>query len=81
MWRSCAPSWAPPPVPVAFTLGARDVRAAGLAHCRRPPLPTGPVPLGSAVAPALHYPLGDGTDPAAWTALKALTEHLRTGGG
>ncbi|MEU3951965.1 hypothetical protein AB0F45_06505 [Streptomyces achromogenes] len=29
----------------------------------------------------MHYPLGDGADPTAWTALKALTEHLRTGGG
>ncbi|GGS11979.1 MULTISPECIES: DUF6177 family protein [Streptomyces] len=75
-----APRLTAPPVPVAFTLGARDVRAVGLAHSRRPPLATRPVPLGTSADPALHYPLGDGTDPAAWAALKALTGHLRVGG-
>ncbi|MFE1308413.1 DUF6177 family protein [Streptomyces sp. NPDC058755] len=70
-----------PPIPVAFTLGARDVGATGLAHARRPPLAVKPVQLGTARDPALHYPLGDGTDPAAWTALQILTAHLESGPG
>ncbi|MEV5988082.1 DUF6177 family protein [Streptomyces sp. NPDC052051] len=67
-----------PPVPVAFTLGARDVRAIGLAHARRPPVAIRPRQLGTAADPALHYPFGDGTDPAAWTHLTTLTAHLRS---
>ncbi|MFG2571232.1 DUF6177 family protein [Streptomyces sp. NPDC048481] len=68
-----------PPLPVAFTLGARDVRGIGLTHARRPPLPVRPLALGPASAPALHYPLGDGTDPQALTDLQQLAAHLRAG--
>ncbi|MEV3854924.1 DUF6177 family protein [Streptomyces sp. NPDC050095] len=68
-----------PPIPITFTLGAQDVAAIGLTHARRPPLAVKPVKLGTDSAPALHYPLSDGTDPAAWTALHTLSAHLRTG--
>ncbi|MFG3047712.1 DUF6177 family protein [Streptomyces sp. NPDC048241] len=73
------PHLEPPPLPVAFTLGARDVRTIGLTHARRPPLAFRPRQLGPATAPALHYPLGDGTDPAAWTSLQVLSDHLKAG--
>ncbi|MCQ9183182.1 hypothetical protein KMT30_29885 [Streptomyces sp. IBSBF 2953] len=68
-----------PPLPVAFTLGARDVGGIGLTHARRPPVAARPVALGPAAAPALHYPLGDGTDPRALTELQQLAAHLRAG--
>ncbi|ANP49565.1 hypothetical protein J2Z21_004966 [Streptomyces griseochromogenes] len=68
-----------PPLPVSFTLGPRDVRTIGLAHARRPPLAANPRQLGSPANPALHYPLGDGTDAEAWTALRILSDHLRNG--
>ncbi|MEL3948077.1 MULTISPECIES: DUF6177 family protein [Streptomyces] len=66
-----------PPIPVSFTLGPADVRAVGLDHARRPPLPQPPAPLGPTTAPALHYRLSDGMSPDAWTDLEALTRHLR----
>nr|WP_308288468.1 DUF6177 family protein [Streptomyces macrolidinus] len=71
------PHLSAPPVPVAFTLGARDVRTIGLAHARRPPVAIRPRQLGTAADPALHYPFGDGTDPDAWTHLTTLMAHLR----
>lgn len=70
--------WEPPPIPVSFTLGPRDVRTIGLAAASRPPIETRPRPVGSAAAPGLHYPLGDGTQPSAWAALQRLGAHLRT---
>ena len=67
-----------PPVPHSFTLGPADVRNIGLTHARRPLLALRPTQLGPAAAPALHHPLGDGTDAAeAWTALRQLTRHLK----
>lgn len=74
-----APVLQAPPVPVAFTLGARDVRDIGLTHARRPPVEVRPVALGPASGPALHYPLGDGSDPGALVRLRHLAEHLRAG--
>lgn len=74
-----APVLQAPPVPVAFTLGAQDVRGIGLTHARRPPVEVRPLVLGPASAPALHYPLGDGTDPGALVRLRHLAEHLRAG--
>ncbi|MFE9453382.1 DUF6177 family protein [Streptomyces sp. NPDC006739] len=68
-----------PPLPIAFTLGPRDVRTIGLTHARRPPLAVKPRQLGSPGEPALHYPLGDGTDAGAWTALQILHRHLGNG--
>ncbi|MFF9395868.1 DUF6177 family protein [Streptomyces griseoluteus] len=73
------PHLEPPPLPVAFTLGARDVRIIGLTHARRPPLAVRPRQLGPATAPALHYPLGDGTEAEAWTAFQVLSDHLKAG--
>ncbi|MFF4588705.1 DUF6177 family protein [Streptomyces sp. NPDC001388] len=70
-----------PPLPVSFTLGSRDVERIGLPRAGRPPIATQPRPLGSPASPALHYPLGDGTDPKAWNALQTLGAYLRTAGG
>ncbi|MEU0671804.1 DUF6177 family protein [Streptomyces sp. NPDC006172] len=74
-----APVLQAPPVPVAFTLGARDVREIGLTHTRRPPVGVRPVVLGPASEPALHYPLGDGSDAGALVELQHLAAHLRAG--
>ncbi|MDF9814785.1 DUF6177 family protein [Streptomyces sp. SPB162] len=73
---SVPPHFEAPPVPISFTLGATDVRDIGLTHARRPPLDLCPVQLGPSAAPALHYPLGDGTDAQAWDTLQRLTQHL-----
>ncbi|GAA3845899.1 hypothetical protein GCM10022403_092190 [Streptomyces coacervatus] len=70
-----------PPLPVSFTLGAGDVRTIGLTHARRPPLALKPRQLGSPTHPALYYPLGDGTDAEAWTALQNLARHLKNSPG
>ncbi|WGD42855.1 DUF6177 family protein [Streptomyces cathayae] len=74
-----APVLQAPTVPVAFTLGARDVRGIGLTHARRPPVAVRPVALGPASEPALHYPLGDGSDAGALGTLHRLAAHLRAG--
>ncbi|WP_030668309.1 DUF6177 family protein [Streptomyces sp. NRRL B-1347] len=65
-----------PPAPVSFTLGAADVRAVGIDHARRTPLPHRPTPLGPVTEPALHYRFGDGADPATWADVEGLTRHL-----
>ncbi|TQE29122.1 hypothetical protein Sipo8835_25230 [Streptomyces ipomoeae] len=70
-----------PPIPVSFTLGARDVNAIGLTHARRPPVALRSRQLGTHGHPALHYLLGDGTDAHAWTALQHLTTHLKAAPG
>ncbi|MFC5724069.1 DUF6177 family protein [Streptomyces gamaensis] len=59
------PTQEEPPIPVSFTLGADAVGSA--------PAGFHPTRLGA----ALHYPLGDGTDPAAWVALRRLTGAFR----
>ncbi|WP_371330031.1 DUF6177 family protein [Streptomyces sp. TP-A0356] len=66
-----------PPIPVALTLGPTDTRAIGLTHARRPSVAVKPVQLGTPSHPALHYPLGDGTNVDAWTTLQHLTAHLK----
>lgn len=66
-----------PPTPHTFTLGPKDVSAIGLTHARRPPLNLHPTQLGPAGGPALHYPLGDGTDPRTWNTLQQLTQYLK----
>ncbi|MFC5722004.1 DUF6177 family protein [Streptomyces gamaensis] len=68
-----------PPIPVAFTLGADDVRAVGVERATRTPVEVRPVRLGAAGAPAVHYPLGEGTDAAVWGDFQRLMEHLRAG--
>ncbi|MEV6049149.1 DUF6177 family protein [Streptomyces xanthochromogenes] len=53
------------------------MRQAGLAHAEaRSPHPA-PTRLGPAAAPALHYSLGDGTDPGAWAGLRQVIHHLK----
>ncbi|WP_406483320.1 DUF6177 family protein [Streptomyces sp. NBC_01615] len=73
------PHFETPPIPVSFTLGSDAVRAIGLDQARRPALDLTPTQLGHATEPALHYPLGNGTDPHAWNALQRLTKHLNDG--
>ncbi|KUF13015.1 DUF6177 family protein [Streptomyces silvensis] len=73
------PRFEPPPVPAAFTLGPDAVRDIGPAHAGRPPMNISPVSLGPAAAPALHYPLGDGSDYSGWEHLEKLMSHLEAG--
>ncbi|MEU6260393.1 DUF6177 family protein [Streptomyces sp. NPDC047043] len=65
-----------PPIPVAFTLGNTEAGRIGPAHAGNPPQGPLPVRLGPAAEPALHYRLGDGTDPHAWAAFQRLAQHL-----
>ncbi|WP_406450183.1 DUF6177 family protein [Streptomyces sp. NBC_00876] len=69
------PHHEPSPVPCSFTLGPGAVRAIGRTRAEsiRHPRPS---PLGPAARPALHYDLGDGTDPSAWQYLQTLNAHL-----
>ncbi|MCO8304495.1 DUF6177 family protein [Streptomyces sp. RKCA744] len=73
------PHIATPPNPVALTLGPDTVHDIGTHHAQHPPLNLTPTPLGPTSRPALHYPLGDGTNDQTWTTLNRLTQHLRTG--
>lgn len=70
------PRFEAPPIPISFTLGAGELKDVGLDHALRSPL-SPPLRLGPAAEPALHYRLGDGTDPRAWNTLQQLTQHLR----
>jgi hypothetical protein len=69
----------PPPIPLSFTLGPDAVADLGISHARNALPDRAPTQLGPAARPALHYPLGDGTDPAAWQRLRHINEHLRRG--
>ncbi|MFR9789778.1 DUF6177 family protein [Streptomyces sp. MB22_4] len=71
----------PPPIPVALTLGPDAVADLGVSHARNALPDHTPTQLGPAARPALHYPLGDGTDPAAWQRLRHIDEHLQRGSG
>ncbi|GGV96499.1 hypothetical protein GCM10015535_66140 [Streptomyces gelaticus] len=64
----------PPPVPLSFTLGSDAV--ADLAADRAA---FAPLRLGPAGRPALHYALGDGTDPTAWQRLRQINDHVTAG--
>ncbi|MEU6763257.1 DUF6177 family protein [Streptomyces sp. NPDC046853] len=75
------PRFEAPPIPVSFTLGAEAVSEIGLAHAQYPPEGLRPTRLGPAARPALHYTLGDGTDPTTWTTLQQLTQHLKAAPG
>ncbi|MFS4091921.1 DUF6177 family protein [Streptomyces sp. AF1A] len=55
----------PPPIPLSLTLGPDAVADLGISHARNALPDRAPTQLGPAARPALHYPLGDGTDPAA----------------
>ncbi|MEV7506159.1 DUF6177 family protein [Streptomyces sp. NPDC093018] len=67
----------PPPIPVSLTLGPDTVAALGVGHAHKALPDHTPTRLGPTTRPALHYPLGDGTDPTAWRRLRHLDEHLR----
>ncbi|GGR69521.1 hypothetical protein GCM10010252_04460 [Streptomyces aureoverticillatus] len=71
------PRFEAPPVPLAFTLGPDAVRGIGLAHAACPPLDAAPLRFGSAADPALHYPLGNGSDSVGWERLRELMDHLK----
>ncbi|MGW1055735.1 DUF6177 family protein [Streptomyces sp. NPDC002521] len=66
----------PPLVPLSFTLGSDAVRAMSPTVAESAPDPR-PIRLGPTARPALHYPLGDGTDLTAWQRLKQLNDHLK----
>ncbi|MFJ9677923.1 DUF6177 family protein [Streptomyces sp. NPDC101194] len=66
----------PPPVPLSFTLGPDAVADLGLDHARKALTDAAPAQLGPATRPALHYALGDGTDPAAWQHLRHIHDHV-----
>lgn len=69
----------PPSIPISLTLGPDSVAALGISHARNALPDHTPTQLGPAARPALHYPLGDGTDPAAWRRLRHINEHLKRG--
>ncbi|MGW2883062.1 DUF6177 family protein [Streptomyces sp. NPDC001233] len=64
-----------PLVPLSFTLGCDTVRLAGPTVAKSA-LGSRPIRLGPTARPALHYPLGDGTDLTSWQRLKQLNDHL-----
>lgn len=67
-----------PGVPVAFVLGAEEVRDLPGDRARHTPLPEPPVPLGPKTRPALYYPLpGDPSDLAGWADFERLMRHLK----
>lgn len=65
-----------PPIPVTFTLGHDEAERIGPARAEHPPQGAA-VRLGRTARTALHYTLGDGTDPQAWTTFQRLTRHLK----
>ncbi|TQN30190.1 hypothetical protein FHX37_0051 [Haloactinospora alba] len=67
------------PVPVGMAVGPEGVAEAGLAHALDAPS-TGHR-LGPSMFPAVWFPLGSGTDPAAWRRLDELLRHFRPDGG
>ncbi|GEC09778.1 hypothetical protein SSP24_74330 [Streptomyces spinoverrucosus] len=72
------PHHEPPPIPVSFTLGPDAVQSLGHTVAESAP-GIRPRRLGATARPALHYPLGDGADPAAWQLLKRLNELFQRG--
>ncbi|MGI5481574.1 DUF6177 family protein [Streptomyces lavendofoliae] len=65
-----------PPVPLSFTLGPDAVHTIGRAQAESLEDPR-PMRLGSAVRPALHYVLGDGSDVTARQRLQHLDNRLK----
>ncbi|MDT0304208.1 DUF6177 family protein [Streptomonospora wellingtoniae] len=72
-----APHDGGPCLPVGLGLGPDTVRTIGLPHARSAPVE--PIELGPRFAPALWYPLGDGTVPEDRERLDELMAHLRPG--
>ncbi|MFP1628984.1 DUF6177 family protein [Streptomyces sp. 5K101] len=71
------PHHEPPPVPLSFTLGPDAAHATGHTHAESVQHPR-PTRLGPAARPALHYTLGEGTDPIAWQHLHHLNSRLKS---
>ncbi|MEU6895741.1 DUF6177 family protein [Streptomyces sp. NPDC046557] len=72
------PRFEGPGVPVAFVLGAEEVRAMPGDRARNTPLAERPVTLGPKTRPALYYPLpGDPSDLAGWQDFELLMRHLK----
>lgn len=72
------PRFEGPGVPLAFVLGAEEVRELPGDRARRTPLAEPPVPLGPKARPALYYPLpGEPSDLAGWGDFERLMHHLR----
>ncbi|MFF8504029.1 DUF6177 family protein [Streptomyces anulatus] len=72
------PRFEGPGVPLAFVLGAEEVRAMPGDRARRTPLSEQPVRLGPRTRPALYYPLpGNPSDLAGWREFEKLMRHLK----
>ncbi|MFD0167771.1 DUF6177 family protein [Streptomyces decoyicus] len=72
------PRFEGPGVPLAFVLGAEEVRLMPGDRARRTPLSEPPVPLGPKSRPALYYPLpGDPSDLSGWQDFERLMRHLK----
>ncbi|NKI41546.1 DUF6177 family protein [Streptomyces physcomitrii] len=72
------PCFEGPGVPLAFVLGAEEVRGVPGDRARRTPLPEPPFPLGPRTRPALYYPLpGDPSDLSGWQEYERLVRHLK----
>ncbi|MEU7331876.1 DUF6177 family protein [Streptomyces parvus] len=72
------PRFEGPGVPLAFVLGAEEVRAMPGDRARRTPLAEQPVPLGPRTRQALYYPLpGDPSDLSGWQDFERLVRHLK----
>ncbi|MEU0162132.1 DUF6177 family protein [Streptomyces sp. NPDC006261] len=72
------PRFEGPGVPLAFVLGAEEVRTMPGDRARRTPLAEQPVTLGPRTRPALYYPLpGDPSDLSGWQDFEQLMRHLK----
>ncbi|WP_231679948.1 DUF6177 family protein, partial [Streptomyces clavuligerus] len=72
------PRFEGPGVPLAFVLGAEEVRSLPGDRARRTPLPTAPEELGPASRPALYYRFpGNPSDLSSWTDFERLMRHLK----
>ncbi|WP_392752384.1 DUF6177 family protein [Streptomyces sp. LN590] len=72
------PRFEGPGVPVAFVLGAEEVREMPGDRARRTPLSEPPAQLGPKTRPALYYPLpGDPSDLSGWQDFERLMRHLK----
>ncbi|WP_329161918.1 DUF6177 family protein [Streptomyces sp. NBC_01717] len=72
------PRFEGPGVPVAFVLGAEEVREMPGDRARRTPLSEPPVQLGPKTRPALYYPMpGDPSDLSGWQDFERLMRHLK----
>ncbi|MFB6988776.1 MULTISPECIES: DUF6177 family protein [unclassified Streptomyces] len=72
------PRFEGPGVPLAFVLGAEEVREMPGDRARRTPLSEPPVQLGPSSRPSLYYPLpGDPSDLSGWQDFERLMRHLK----